>query len=316
VANDGETGIFQVRFSNLLQMKLQQKTSKLRGKTLESMETGAKQASPIQFVGAVASNVVTGRLEPINATPHSYTRRWLVPIDKELPQYVDTFDQLKTAIDPKSQLVSSAASAFARDWDDEIIRAATATSTIGADTGSLTTENFDTTNYQIGGGFGTASVATPVGLTVAKLNEAYRIFEHNHIDPKEEGVTLVIGSKQHADLKNQALVTSSDFNRNGGVLVNGYVTQFMGFEIVVSERLPIITDKDSNATQRGCLAFVKSGIHLGMWKDISTQIDQRKDLKGLPWQIYSMHSYGATRTELGRVIQIACADSTGADTTP
>jgi hypothetical protein len=310
VANDGETGIFQVRYSNLLQMALQQKSSKLRGRVMESMETGARLSSPVQFVGAIASQAVTGRLEPINATPHSYTRRWISPIDKELPQYVDTFDQLRTAIDPKSQLVSSAAAAFSRDWDDEIIRAATATATIGQDGGS--TEAWSTT-YQVSGQFG-ASAA--VGLTVAKLNEAYRLFEHNHIDPKEEGVTLVIGSQQHSDLKNQAQVTSADFNRNGGVLTDGNVTRFMGFDIIVSERLPTITDKDSNANQRGCLAFVKSGIHLGMWMDIKTQIDQRKDLKGLPWQIYSMHSYGATRTELGRVIQIAAADTVGADTTP
>jgi hypothetical protein len=306
MADDGLTGLFVTQFSTLLRMKLQQKTSKLRGKVEEGTHTGAKIASPIQFIGPMQMRTPEGRFSPKKAAPQDYSRRWVSPIDRVGDQFVDSLDQLKTPIDPKSQLVSRAAAACARDWDDEVIRAATAASTIGTDAGSLTTEAFDTSLYQIAANF---KASASVGLTVAKLNEVRRILEHSHaLDDETEAVTLIIGSNQHADLRNQAQVTSSDFNKNGGVLENGIVRRFMGFDIVVSERLPLVS---SNV--RGSLAFVQTGIYLGMWQDLKTEILRRPDLEANPWDISTVHSFGATRTELGKVVQILVADTTGAD---
>jgi hypothetical protein len=314
MADTGLTDLFTVQFSTLLKLKLQQKESLLRGRVMTGSHTGAKMASPIQYLGAMQMQTPTGRFAPKTHIVQDYTRRWIVPIDKEGDQLIDNFDQLKTPIDPQSQLVARAAAACARQWDDEVIRAATATATIGADSGSLTTESWDTTNYQIAGVFG--SGATASGLTVAKLNEARRILEHNHAFDDDPMATLVIGSQQHADLRNQAQVTSSDFTKNGGVLDNGIVKKFMGFDIVVSERLPTITDKTPTATQRGCLAFGKGGIYLGMWLDVKTEVFRRPDLSSNPWDINTMISFGATRTQLGQVVQICAADATGADITP
>lgn len=311
--DSGLTDLFQVQFSTLLQLKLQQKQSLLRGRIVEGSHTGSKMASPIQFLGAMQMQTPQGRFAPKVYQQQDYTRRWIVPIDKEGDQYVDNFDQLKTPIDPKSQLVARAAAACARQWDDEVIRAATATSTIGTDSGSLTTEAWDTANFQVAADFGASA---SVGLTVAKLNEAHRVLEHYHALDEDKMITLVIGSQQHADLRNQAQVTSADFNKNGGVLVDGNVTRFMGMDIVVSERLPVLTDKDSNANTRGCLAFVRTGIYLGLWQDVKTEVFRRPDMSSNPWDINTMISFGATRTELGKIIQICAADTTGADITP
>jgi len=309
----GLTDLFQIQFSTLLRLKLQQQMSKLRGKIQEGAHPGAKMASPVQFLGAVSMKTPQGRFAPKLYEEQDYTRRWVVPIDKEIDQYIDNFDQLKTPIDPKSQLVSRAAAAANRAFDDEIIRAATATAVIGTDSGSLNTEAWDTTNFQIAGAFG-ASAA--VGLTVAKLNEARRILEHNHALEETPQITLVIGSQQHADLRNQALVTSSEFNQRGGVLENGVVTRYMGMDIIVSERLPTITDKNSAANQRGCLAFVPNGLYLGLWLDTKTEVFRRPDMSSNPWDINTMMSFGATRLELGRIVQICALDTVGADTTP
>ena len=308
MSDDGLTQLFQTQFSTLLRMKLQQKTSKLRGKVEEGSHTGAKIASPIQFLGPMTTRTPEGRFAPKKQAPQDYTRRWVSPIDKVGDQYVDNLDQLKTPIDPKSQLVMRAAAACARDWDDEIIRAATADATIGQDAGSLSTESFDTSTFRIADTFG-ASAA--VGLTVAKLNEARRILEHYHNDLEADPATLVIGSSQHSNLRNQAQVTSSEFNQNGGILLNGVVTRYMGFDIVVSERLPIYT-----TTTRGCLVFVKTGLYLGVWQDLKTEVLRRPDLEANPWDISTVHSFGATRTELGKIVQIGVYDAIGADITP
>lgn len=302
MADTGLTPLFEQKFSNFLELKLQQRGSKLRPFVRETMFTGAKLASPINQMDAVEMVAPQGRYAPKVATPHAYTRRWISPVDRELDQLVDSFDELKTQIDPQSSLVEGAANAAGRVIDDQIILAATAAAQIGADAGSLSTEAFDTTNHRIADDFG-ASAAT--GLTVKKLNEARRILERNHNDLDADPATLIIGSFQHSELRDQAQVTSSEFNRNGGVLTDGKVTRYMGFNIVVMERLPIYT-----TTTRGCLVFVRSGLHLGMWKNPVTNIARRYDLSGEPYGVHTVLSVGATRTQAAKVIQIACADST------
>ncbi len=311
MANDGLIDLFQVQFSTLLKMNLQQETSKLRGRVMEAAHTGAKMVSPIQFVGPTTMVSPAGRFAAKSNSSAIYTRRWITPFDKENDQLIDNFDELKTPIDPKSQLVSRVKAACARAYDDEIIAAATRTATIGTDSGSLTTEAFNTTLYQVPADFDKSG--TPNGLTVSKLSEAYRILEHAHALEEDKQITLVIGSKQNDDFRRQAQVVSSDFNRNGGVLVDGTVSRFMGMNVIVSERLPTITDKNSNANTRGCLAFVKSGIYLGVWQDVKVEVLRRNELSSNPWDINTMISFGGTRTELGRVVQIGALDTIGAD---
>lgn len=309
MADNGLNDLFVTQYKTLLKMNLQQTSSMLRGKVEEGYHAGAKMASPMNLVSAMSLKTPEGRFAPKANTPADYTRRWVMPVDKEGDQLVDSFDQLKTPIDPKSKLVERASAAVARAWDDEVIRAATASATIGTDVGSLTTEAWDTTNFQIASSFGAGGA---VGLTVAKLNEARRILEKYHnAEELDAGLgTCVIGSTQHADLRNQALVTSNEFTKNGGILVDGKVTKFMGFNIVQSERLAVASNV------RSVIVFVKSGIYLGIWQDIKTQVFQRSDLSSNPWDISTLVSYGATRTELGKVVEILCADTKGADITP
>lgn len=306
--NTGLESLYITRFSTKLELKLQQMGSMLRGTVEEGMFAGAKIASPVQQLGAVSSQAPAGRFSPLNVVPNDYTRRWISPIDRELPQLVDTFDMLKTDIDVKGQLVAGAAKAFGRDWDDEIIRAATATAQIGVDAGSLSNETFNTTNFRVAVDF---KAAAATGLTTAKLIEAKRIFRKYHNDLDNDELTLVIGSNQEADLLSQVQVTSTEFNGSEKpVLKDGKVIRFLGFNIKVMERLPLpVTD------QRGVLAYTKSGIHLGVWQDLQTQISQRMDLSSQPWQIYSKQSYGATRTQPGKVVQILCSDTSGVDIT-
>lgn len=292
------------QFSTNLELKLQQVGSKLRDRVSTGQHTG-RQASPVQEVGAVALRTPTGRFTPIQRVDADFVRRWVFPQDGELPQLIDTFDQLKTIVDPKSAYVQNAANAVGRAYDDAIIASAFATSYIGRDAAGLTTETFDEALYSVDVDFsGTGS-----GLTVAKLIEAKRILRHNHVDPETDQITLVIGSKQESDLLNQTQVVSTDFN-DKPTLVDGRVTRFLGFDIVVSERLTTASNV------RSIIAFAKSGLYLGTWKEQQNDVTQRKDLSGLPWQLYTSVSFGATRLQQGRVIEIECADTTGADITP
>lgn len=300
--------LWTTQFSTNLELRLQQKGSRLRGKVREGFHVG-KQASPVNYLGPVALKAPAGRFAPKNRTDPDFQRRWVFPQDGEIDQLIDSFDELKTIVDPKSQYVTGASNAVARGWDDALIAAAFATAQIGTDAGGLSGETFDTTKYRVADTFGSAASS---GLTVAKLIEVKRIFRHNHVDLEDqenEDMTLVIGSKQESDLLNQVQVVSTEFN-DKPVLVDGKVTRFLGFNIVYSERL------NSASNLRQCIAFVKSGMYLGIWKDQTNRVSIRNDLSGEPYDLYTATSYGATRLEAGRVVQVLCADTTGADITP
>ena len=297
--------LYTTQFSTNLELKLQQTGSKLRGKVSEGMHTG-KQASPINQLGAVQLRAPAGRFAPLARVDAEFTRRWVFPQDGELPQLIDSFDELRTIVDPKSMYSTNAANAVGRAWDDCLIAAATGTAQTGADASGLTNETFDTTNHQIASTFGSSAAS---GLTVAKMIEAKRILRHYHVDIESDPITLVIGSQQESDLLNQVQVVSTEYN-DRPVLVDGRVSRFLGFDIVVLERLSV------SSNVRNCFAFAKSGLYLGIWKDMVNRVSIREDLSGQPYQIYTSATYGATRTQPGKVISILCSDTTGADITP
>jgi hypothetical protein len=50
--------------------------------------------------------------------------------------------------------------------------------------------------------------------------------------------------------------------------------------------------------------WARSGMHLGIWGDIRTEISQRNDLQGTPWQAYLYMTIGATRLDEEKVFNI------------
>jgi hypothetical protein len=310
--DQGMIPFYTTQFTQRLELLLQQKGSKLRGRVEESTGYVGKLVSPVNQIGAIKSRAPKGRFAPKTNTVQDYVRRWLTPQDRVIEQLYDNFDQLRTIVDPKSMATQNAAYACGRDWDDAVIAAATGTALIGQDASSLTTESFVTSSFQVAANFGAAAAT---GLTVAKMIEARRILRHYENDLENDPVTIVIGSQQESDLLKQVQVTSAEYNAEiakNTVLVDGKVTRFVGMDVVVMERLPQTTLN----TTRGVLVFVRSGLHLGLWQEVKTQIFQRPDLEGNPWDVSTVHTFGATRTQPGKVLQVLCADTSGAPIDP
>src|SRR5882757_2975541 len=140
--------LYTTQFTTALELLLQQKGSLLRGKVREGFHVG-KMASPVNQVGAVALRAPAGRFAPMPRVDSQFVRRWVFPQEGELPQLVDTFDELQTIVDPKSAYVENAANAVGRAWDDAIIAACTGPSQLGQDASGLTTETFSTANFQV-----------------------------------------------------------------------------------------------------------------------------------------------------------------------
>jgi hypothetical protein len=300
------------QFSTLLNLKLQQTQSKLRGRTMEGAHVG-QQASPVQYIGAIQMKAPQARFAPIVRQDVDFTRRWVMPIDKSATQLIDNFDKLRLLSDPTSQYSTVAAAAVNREYDDRIIASAFGTATLGTDGASFTSETWASFSsaWNVASTFKSTAAS---GLTVAKMIEAKRLMRKAQVEVDTEQLTWITNSQGESDLLNQAQVMSTDFSGANAPTRNqeGQVTRFMGWDIVYSERLSMVT-----TNVRANIAFVKSGLYLGVWQDVKNNITQRMDLESQPYQLYTAMTCGATRLEPGRTLQVACADtSAAADVTP
>lgn len=283
------------QYSSNVQLLLQQKGSKLSDRVMSGSHVG-KQASPVDQFGAVTAQRVTGRFAAMPRVDATTDRRWVFPVDYDLPQLIDNFDKLRLLTDPQSSYVTNAVYGMGRAKDDEIVDAFFGDAKTG-ETGSTTT-SFPAAN-QVAVNSGASG---NVGLTVKKLREAKKLLMSYQVDIESDPLTAVVTAKQHDDLLAEAQVVSTDFN-DKPVLVDGKVTRFLGINIVHCERL----DTDSNSYRR-IPVFAKSGMYLGMWNDVQTSVKQRSDLRGEPWQVYALGTFGATRLEENKVIEIKAAE--------
>jgi hypothetical protein len=282
-----------LEFSTNVQLLLQQKGSRLSGTVMMDNHVG-KQASPVDQMGAIEMQTPAGRFAPIGRVDASLTRRWAFPADFELNQLSDSFDALQVLSDPKSKYVQNAYFAAGRKQDSVILAALLGTAYIGEQGGTtqtLPTAQKVDVDY---GGVGNT------GLTVAKLRAAAKILRKGLVDP-DEAIHMAIGADDHDSLLGEVQVTSRDFNGGAPVLKDGKIDSFMGIQFHMTELVSVVS------SVAYLPVWVKSGAHLGNWGSIRTDVSQRKDLSGHPWQAYIAMSIGATRLEEAKVVQVACA---------
>jgi hypothetical protein len=285
------------QFSTNLQLLLQQKGSKLAGTVMSGSHVG-KQASPVDQIGAVAAQRVTSRFAPMARVDAPVDRRWVFPVDYDLPQLVDSLDKLRLITDPNSTLVQNAVFAMGRAKDDEILSAMFGTNYTGV-AGSTSTAFSATQVVSASQG---AAAAT--GLTVAKLREAKKILMANEVDVDADPLYCIVKAKQLDNLLAEAQIISTEFN-DRPVLKDGKIASFLGINFIHCERLVSGTD-DLAGTSDQIPLFAKSGMYLGMWNDIQVDISQRKDLQSVPWQAYCMGTFGATRLEEKKIVKVWC----------
>lgn len=283
------------QYATNIQLLLQQRGSILRDCVLTGSHVG-KAAQPVDQIGAIVAQKVTGRFQPMGRVDAVLDSRWVYPVDYDLPQLFDMYDRLRLLVDPTSSYVENAVLAMGRAMDDEIIAAFTGTSKTGIDGGTSTTLP---SGQKVAVNFGASA---DVGLTVAKLREALRILRANQVQLNVDPVYCIVKAKQMDNLLAEAQVINRDYN-GAAVLENGIVTRFLGINIVHDERLGTDgTDTDADVIS----VYAKSGMYLGMWQDVQADISQRKDLQGLPWQAYAYGTFGATRLEEKKLVQILC----------
>ncbi len=246
--------------------------------------------SVIDYKSTVEAQLKTTRHSdtPLIETPHD--KRWVYPSDYEWADLIDDQDKLRVVADPTSPYAINGAMALGRSMDDVIITAATGTAKTGED-GTTSTAH----------GAGQTASTTSGGLTIVKLREAMQLLLAAEVDVDNEELYCAIGAQQHDDLLGETQAVSLDFT-NKPVLVDGRIRAFMGFNFIDSQRLAL------SGTDRTVIAWAKSGLHLGLWNDITARITERDD-KSYSTQVYLKGTFGATRVEEQKVVAITCSEA-------
>lgn len=287
---------YVMQFANTIQTLVQQGESRLRGAVMTGSHTG-EQASPVDQVGAVSAQKVIGRFNPMGRVDAPLDRRWVFPQDYDLPQLLDSFDKLRLLIDPTSTYVMNGAMAMGRAMDEEILSGIFGTNKVGK---RGETDKTFPSGQVVGVAHGAASATN---MTMAKAKKAKELLMAANVNVKTEKLYIGLNAANHTSLLNEIEFTSGDFNGGDAVLKDGRVTQVLGMEVIHTELLQTGTD-DAAGTSTQVPVWAKSGVYLGIWDDIFTQISQRNDLQGVPWQAYCKGTFGATRLEEKKVVKI------------
>ena len=281
------TEAFKNEYHDVLQHLVQQKESRLGGAVMVDMDfTG--EAKYYDQLGQTAVITRTSRNQTTPIIDASWDKRKLVATDYIHNFVVDKVDRLSMAIDPNSGLVVSQARAFARQKDKTIYDAL-----LGTAYSSKAGTTANTINQ---------TVTASSGLTVDKILEVKQTLDLANVDP-EDPRYMVVTSYEITDLLNTTEVKSSDYN-TVKALAAGQIDSFCGFKFIVLPPSDVTNGIITRAsTVNACVAFVKSGLMLGIKSDMQTNIDERKDLN-YSTQFWAEMIMGAVRLEEEKVVAV------------
>ena len=299
------TDAFVQQFTGNVRYLAQQSNSRLRGKTLEDEISG--EVGYMEQMAPSTARKAQSRHEDSPIMNTQSLRRRVVPYDYDWGDLVDRLDKIRVLIDPTSAYAMTAAMAMQRGIDDEIIGAFFATAYTGhAGTTSVVwpngnAESTPTTpaglqvavnDWTFGNGSGNA------GLTISKLISAKVALDAAEGDENEERY-IAVNAKEMGALLATTEATSRDYN-NVATLVEGKINRFMGFTFVHSERLLV---NSSGYYRIPC--WRKSGMGLGLGRDIEGKISERPDKK-FSWYVYTDMAIGSSRLEEVKVVELIC----------
>jgi hypothetical protein len=275
-----------------VELLLQQTGSLFSDKVTSGSYVG-KKASVVEQFGEATAVERTSRHSDTPLLDLSQSKRWVSPRDYEWGSLIDDQDKLRAIIELNSPYAQAAAAAMNRKKDDILVAAFFGTSLTGEE--GTTSETWDTA-YDVGVDIG----GTASSINSAKLKKAIRLLITANKQELMEPVFGAIGAYEHDALLKEIEVISKDFG-SSAVLENGKVKRFMGVDFMISERLVIASGN------RQIPVWLKSGMHLGVWKDFVAKISERND-KGHATQVYVAMTMGACRTQLGKTIKVLCDD--------
>lgn len=289
------TAFYSQQYASAVELLAQQMTPKLA--MLSTPMTGVgKSATVVNQIDAMEADERTVRYDDIVPGDPVHTRPWVYPRTFDKAVYFDNLDALRMNANPTSEYVQTIVAAINRKMDDEWITRFFAARNVGE--AGTTSENFPS-GMQVSVNTG----GTSSGLNVEKLQNALELIKANDVDLDSEEIFCAISPKQERNLMNEIEVISGDYSR-GMVLESGRVKRFLGINFILTNRLPT-----NASSHRRVPLWTRKGMAFCTWDGgMKTDVSQRKDKRGLPWQCYAHGTFGAVRRDNDRVAEIPCAE--------
>jgi hypothetical protein len=294
----GSNAFYSQQYATAVEL-LSQQLRPLVASTFTQMSAVGKSATVVNQIGAFDADERTALYDTIVFGAPTHNRPWVYPrhFDKALP--FDSIEQMQMNANPTSEYVRGVVAAINRRMDDEAIRAFFADRLMGESAG--TTDSF-ASGFQVSVNTG----GTASGLNVEKIQTGLRILREQEVDTQVEQIHCVISPKQEQNLMNEIEVTSSDFTAkriiDSGTLMN---SNFMGINWIVSNRLSV-----DGSSYRRVPFYSTGGMCFATWDGgLKTDVSQRKDLRGHPWQVYGEGHFGSVRRDALKVVEIKCAEA-------
>ena len=289
---------YSQQYSTAVELLAQQLTPRVAG-LFTPMTAVGKQATVVDQIDAIEADERTTRGETIVPADPDHKRPWVYPRHFDKAVHFDSIDAMRINANPQSAYVQTLVAAINRKMDDEAIRAFFADRQLETNTGGTASDSF-AAGMQVGVDIG----GTGSGLNVEKLQFALEKIKALDVDLDQEQVYCLISPKQERNLMNEIEVTSSDYTR-AAVLDAGSIKRFLGINFVVTNRL--LTDTSS---YRRLPLFTSRGMSFCTWGGgMKTDVSERKDLRGMPWQAYVEGHFGAVRRDADRVVEIKCSEA-------
>ncbi len=257
-----------------------------------------KSAQMINQVGSVTAQKRTTRHAdtPLIETPHD--SRWVFPVDYEWADLIDKQDDVgvRSIVSFESPYVRNGAASMNRAKDAEIMDAFFSDTTkTGTDAGTTT----DWTTF-VAANAGHQIAHGSTGLNKAKILSGIKAFRAANVDLTAERIYMGVTSEQVEDLYGITEFASLDytanraFDRQAGDLPSWLGVQFIHYESVTK-----------SGSTWSCPMWVPSGMGLGVFDSIQARVTERDD-KSYAKQVYTCGTFGATRLEEKKVVEIQC----------
>ena len=289
---------YSVQYASAVELLAQQMRAKIAPLFMQMTAVG-KSATVVNQIDAIEADERTTRYDDIVPGDPTQTRPWIFPRHFDKAVFFDNLDAMRMNANPTSEYVMALVAAINRKMDDEAIRALYADRVLGEN--GTTTEAF-AAGMQIGVNVG----GTSSGINVEKLQSGLEVLKALEVDPQIEKFYCVLSPKQERKLMNEIEVTSSDFTAKR-ILDRGTMDgeSFLGVTFLLSNRLPV----DGSSLRRVPL-FTSRGMQFATWDGgMKTDVSERKDKRGQPWQAYVQGNFGAVRRDAKKVVEIKCSDA-------
>lgn len=260
------------------------------------MDYMGEKSQIINFLGAVEFTERDNPFVDTKLVEIEHTQVWISGREFDCAILIDRLDTLKMIYDPTSPYVERFREAAARKQDEIIMSKFFATMKTGKD--GTTDTAYATANTVAAGG---------TRFSVAKLRALRVLMKKKFVDLRSTTPFIAVTCDEINDLIGEVVVGSHDFNAVKP-LVNGEVSDFMGFKFVPYEDNGVITATNgkgvpASGVTRTCPAWVMDGMHFGGWEGLTITINNRPDKNNIK-QIHGTFTAGATRRENGKVFGI------------